>query len=172
MRRLVLSVSLAAALFALPASSAVVEGKAAPEFALQDASGGTVRLADLRGDVVLVNFWATWCAPCRHEIPVLVALQEKYRSEGLRIVGISVDSPRDPRVGPFLQRMKVNYPVVFTDGAVTARYGAETLPATFLVSRDGRLLRSLSGAVAAADIEELVTSALAESAPPTAKPAR
>jgi len=116
-------------------------GKAAPGFRLESLEGGTISLADLRGKVVLVNFWATWCAPCRVEMPWLAEFQQRYRRDGLVVVGISVDDGAREKVRSFTQGMKVNYAIALKDAAITDAYGGlRYLPQTFFVGRDGRIV--------------------------------
>lgn len=111
----------------------------APEFSLTDLSGKKLDLAAYRGKVVLLNFWATWCAPCRAEIPRLVELENKYRKRSFRIIGISLDDDTKP-VRMFYEQFKMNYPVALGDAALAERYGGILgLPVTFLIGCDGRV---------------------------------
>ncbi len=111
----------------------------APEFVLTDLAGQKLDLDTYRGKIVLLNFWATWCAPCRAEIPRFVALQHKYHGLGLRIIGISLDD--DPKSAhAFLQEFKINYPVAIGDAELAQRYGGILgLPVSFLIGFDGRI---------------------------------
>jgi peroxiredoxin len=115
--------------------------KANLDFTLKDMNGKDVRLADYKGQVVLLNFWATWCPPCRLEIPWFVELQEKYKDSGLRIVGISVDDPPEALL-PFARQFKVNYPLVVgldredVQKAFGPIFG---VPITLIIGRDGRI---------------------------------
>ncbi|MHB0970758.1 MAG: TlpA disulfide reductase family protein [Thermoanaerobaculia bacterium] len=136
--------------------------QAAPDFALKDLSGRTVRLSDLRGKVVVLNFWATWCPPCRHEIPWFIDLQKKYGPKGLQVVGVSMDSASPADVAEFAKRMGINYTVAMGDSQVAARYGGvRVLPTTFYIGRDGRIIRSVPGLITQSQIEQIVTAALA-----------
>lgn len=148
-----------------PASAepaAIRESASAPDFELKDLRGATLRLSDLRGKVVVLNFWATWCPPCRHEIPWFVDLQKKYGSQGLQIVGISMDSGSPAEVERFAKRMGINYPLAMGDSALAARYGGvSALPSTFYIGRDGTVVRFVPGLVAKEEIERIVTAALA-----------
>lgn len=111
----------------------------APEFSLTDLSGNKLDLARYRGKVVLLDFWATWCAPCRAEIPRLVDLQNRYRDRGLRIIGISLDDDAKP-VGMFYKQFKIDYPVAIGDADLAERYGGILgLPVSFLIGCDGRI---------------------------------
>jgi thiol-disulfide isomerase/thioredoxin len=111
----------------------------APEFSLTDLSGKKLDLAAYRGKVVLLDFWATWCAPCRSEIPSFVALQSEYRDRGFRIIGISLDDNARV-VRAFQRQFKINYPVGIGDAALAERYGRIlALPVTFLIGCGGRI---------------------------------
>lgn len=109
------------------------------DFAITDLDGRTISSADLRGKVVLVNFWATWCPPCRAEIPDLIKLQEKYRDK-LVVVGISEDEVGPDEVKAFVTQQKMNYPVAMTTPALAKIFrGVSALPTTFVIDRDGKL---------------------------------
>jgi peroxiredoxin len=111
----------------------------APDFSRQDLNRGTVSLAALRGKVVLLNFWATWCEPCLNEVPRFAEWQEKYGSGGLQIVGVSMDDD-EPPVAAFYREHKLNYPVVMGDEKLGELYGGVLgLPVTFLIDRRGKI---------------------------------
>ena len=111
----------------------------APQVTLTDLSGQKVDLASYKGEVVLVDFWATWCDPCRAEIPHFVQLQDKYRNQGFRIVGISMDDGPRP-VREFYGQYRMNYPVAMGNAKVAERFGGVLgLPVSFLIGRDGRI---------------------------------
>lgn len=112
----------------------------APDFALRDADGKLVRLSDYRGKVVLLNFWATWCTPCRFEIPWFVEFQRQYKDAGLEVLGISMDEDGWEVVRPFVTRFGVNYRILMGDDMVAQLYGGvDSLPTTFLIDRQGRI---------------------------------
>lgn len=116
------------------------QGKAAPAFELKDLDGKTVKLSDFKGKVVLLNFWATWCPPCREEIPDLIALQNKYRDKGLVVLGVSLDQKGPAPVKSFVGRMKINYPVVIGDEKTAMNYGGiQAIPTTFYIDRNGKI---------------------------------
>jgi peroxiredoxin len=118
------------------------ERQAAPDFELQDASGKEVKLSDLRGKVVLVNFWATWCEGCQVEIPWFVEFAKKYEDEGLVIIGISLDDDGWKSVRPWIKEKNVNYTIVIGNRGLGKKYGLDGLPLTALVGRDGRIADS------------------------------
>lgn len=135
-------------------------GNVAPQFSLNDLAGQKVDLAGLRGKVVLLDFWATWCAPCREEIPHFVEMQEKYRGQGLEIVGVSVDDSVEP-ARKFYQEYKMNYPVVMGDEKLAASYGGVLgLPIAFLIDREGKIVKKHIGQTDAAVFEREVQELL------------
>ena len=127
--------SLAASAFAVaPAPNA-----AAPDFTLRGADGRNVRLDELRGQVVLVNFWATWCGPCREEMPRLETLYEKYHKSGFVLLGVNVDD--DPHLAlATAAKLNVSFPVLLdTDKKVSKLYDLNTMPSTIVIDRDGKV---------------------------------
>jgi peroxiredoxin len=112
----------------------------APDFTLNDASGDPVTLSALRGKVVLLNFWATWCVPCQLEIPWFVELQESRKSAGLEILGVSLDDDGWKSVKPYVEARKVNYRIAIGNPEVTRLYdGVTSLPTTLIIDRSGRI---------------------------------
>ena len=137
-------------------------GQLAPEFSLKDLNGRTLALADYRGKVVLLNFWATWCEPCRQEIPQFTQLQNS--NSKLQILGISLDDSEEP-VRTFYKDFKMNYPVAVGDAALATRYGGVLgLPITFLIGCDGRISAKHIGEVQLPDVTEEITSLMQSAA--------
>ena len=139
-----------------------VERKMAPEFALKDASGATIRLSDLRGKVVLVNFWATWCAPCGIEIPWFIEFQKTYQPRGLDVVGVSLDEEGWDAIRPYAEQRKVNYRLAAGNDSVAQLYGADSLPATFIIDRSGRIASIHVGLCSKSEYESVIQTVLAE----------
>ena len=122
--------------------------------------GGQLRLSSYRGKVVLLDFWATWCVPCREETPHFVDLQQKYGGEGLQIIGVSMDDSTDP-VRTFYQQFHINYPVVMGTADVGSAYGGVLgLPIAFLIDREGHIYAKHMGATEAAVFEKDITTLL------------
>ncbi len=134
---------------------------AAPPFSLEGLDGRTITLARYRGSVVLLNFWATWCAPCRAEIPRLVELQNRY-SPRARVVGISLDDDPAP-VRPFYEKFRMNYPVAIGDAGLAEKYGRILgLPVTFLIDCAGRIAARHDGELDASRVEREIAPLLRE----------
>jgi cytochrome c biogenesis protein CcmG, thiol:disulfide interchange protein DsbE len=118
----------------------------APDFVVETLDGDTVRLAELRGQVVLVNFWATWCPPCRIEMPGFQRVWEDYGDRGFVIVGLSVDQGVRSDVVRWVERRGLTFPIAFAPGAVVRSYGgATTLPTSILIDREGRIAHRVQG---------------------------
>ena len=127
------------------------------ELVLKDINGRTLRLADYKGKVLLINFWATWCAPCRSEIPELVKLQSKYKAQDLRIVGITYPPEDVSEVRQYVKNAKVNYPVAIGTKATKAMFTAsETLPITVVIDRDGNVQHIIEGILYSDEFDEKV----------------
>jgi peroxiredoxin len=139
-----------------------LRGKPAPNFTLKSIDGKTVSLADYRGKAVLINFWATWCGPCKFEIPWLVELQKKYADQGFTVIGISEDDGPVSNVEKFAAKMGMNYPVVMGDEKVAKAYGGIAfLPASFYIGRDGRVVTEVGGLISESEMEADIRKSLA-----------
>jgi peroxiredoxin len=151
--RLILTAAAAAALIACssPVSDrahvrAESERKLAPDFTLKDADGKTVRLSDYRGKVVLLNFWATWCGPCKIEIPWFVEFERAHKSQGFAVIGVSMDDDGWTTVKPFVSDLRINYRILLGDDKVAQLYGGVgALPTSFLIDRSGRIAATYVG---------------------------
>lgn len=114
--------------------------KPAADFTLRDANGSAVKLSDYRGKVVLLNFWATWCGPCTLEIPWFVEFEREYKTQGLAIVGVSMDEEGWTAIKPYVAEHKMNYRVLLGDDSVSQLYGGvDSLPTTFIIDRAGKV---------------------------------
>jgi peroxiredoxin len=135
--------------------------KAAPPFALKDAEGKTVSLEDYKGKVVLLNFWATWCGPCKIEIPWFMDFEQKYKDRGFAVVGVSMDEEGWKVVKPYLAEEKINYRVLLGNDSVGTLYGGvDSLPTTFVIDRDGRIAATHIGLVSKSDYQDEILELL------------
>lgn len=145
------------------ASSPDKSRKAAPDFTLTDANGASVKLSDYKGKVVLLNFWATWCGPCKIEIPWFMQFEKSYKDRGFMILGVSMDQDGWNAVRPFLSRIPINYPVMIGDDRLAELYGGvDSLPSTFLIDRHGAIAFTHSGLVAERDYEAEIQQLIAQ----------
>jgi cytochrome c biogenesis protein CcmG, thiol:disulfide interchange protein DsbE len=136
------------------------EPSPAPTFAITDVAGKPLNLADFKGKVVLLDFWATWCGPCKVEIPHFVEFQKKYGPQGLQIVGLSLDDDGKP-VREFAQKMGINYPVALADEKLTTRYGGILgLPVAFVIDRNGNIVKKFTGETQPELFEQEIKKAL------------
>ncbi len=136
-------------------------GKTAPDFELKDIDGKMVKLSDFRGKAVVLNFWATWCPPCKVEIPWFEDLQQRYGSQGLEVVGVALDDSGDEDIAKFARELKMNYPVLLGKEETSDLYGGvEALPTTFYIDRNGKIITSVPGLVDRKEIEDNVIKAL------------
>jgi thiol-disulfide isomerase/thioredoxin len=141
--------------------SGLVKSAPAPDFTLESLDGRNLRLSDLRGKAVLLNFWATWCAPCKIEMPWFVELQSQYGSQGLQIVGVAMDDSSKDDIAKFAKDMGVNYPVLIGKEAVGDAYGGvPALPESFFIGRDGKIVDRIIGLKGKGEIEDDIKKAL------------
>jgi len=137
------------------------ERKPAPGFELKDANGKTVTLADYKGKVVLLNFWATWCGPCKVEIPWFVEFEQKYKDRGFAVLGVSMDDEGWEVVKPWLEKNTINYRVLVGNDSVAKSYGGvESLPTTFVLDQSGHIASEHQGLVSKSVYEDEIRQLL------------
>lgn len=135
----------------------------AKDFTVELVDGETFRLSEQKGKVVLLNIWATWCAPCHEETPGFVDLYSEYRDQGLEILGVSIDEQGRSVVEPFMEKYEVNYPVVIDDGTIMDKYGPTMgIPTTYIIDKKGRLRYFAVGAVTTKELEPRIQKLLKE----------
>lgn len=140
-----------------------MQGQVAPDFSLSTLDGKTMKLSDFRGKAVLLNFWATWCEPCKVEMPWFVDLQNKYGPQGLQVIGVAMDDASPGEIQSFAQKLGVNYPVLLGKEEVGSEYGGiEYLPSTFYIGRDGKIIDHVFGLVSRSEIEANIEKALSQ----------
>jgi thiol-disulfide isomerase/thioredoxin len=138
----------------VPAPERSAESTPAPDFTLEQLDGGELTLSSLRGRPVVVDFWATWCAPCKKSIPVLVEFQKKYAGR-VQVLGVSVDWEREA-VRPFADEHGMNYPVLYGDESLALEYGAPGFPALFVVDPSGNIHEAHVGVATLPELEAAV----------------
>lgn len=136
------------------------EGQTPPDFTLPDSTGAPVHLASYRGKVVLLNFWATWCIPCREEISWFMEFTSKYQDRGLEIIGVAMDGDGWESARPYVRVKKINYPVVVGTDAMAAQYGVEAIPMTLMLDREGKVTATHIGRVDKANAEKEIVKML------------
>ena len=135
--------------------------KQAPNFSLKDADGNAVNLADYRGKVVLINFWATWCGPCEAEIPWFIEFEKKYKDQGFAVLGVSMDDDGWKSVRPYVASHKINYRIMIGSEVVSQQFGAiESLPTSFMLDRAGRIASNHIGLVDKVDYQNEIVKLL------------
>ena len=135
--------------------------KTAPDFTLQSLEGKTVRLSDYRGKPVVLNFWATWCEPCKIEMPWFVDLQRQYGPAGVQFLGVAMDDASTKEIAAFAESMKVNYPILIGKDSVGDDYGGvQFLPETFYIDRTGKVVDKAFGLKGRGEIEDNIKKIL------------
>ncbi|HVN05491.1 MAG TPA: TlpA disulfide reductase family protein [Bryobacteraceae bacterium] len=139
----------------------------APDFSLKDADGKTVRLSDYRGKVVLLDFWATYCGPCKIEIPWFMDFERKHKDQGFSVLGVSMDDDGWDAVKPFISDIAINYRVMVGNDSIAEQYGGiEALPTTFLIDRDGNIASVHVGLTSKSEFENAIEQLLQKPAHP------
>ncbi|MDT4968482.1 MAG: hypothetical protein QOJ64_3219 [Acidobacteriota bacterium] len=150
------AIVLSLALIAIP-SIAYGQSEKAPALALSDLHGRTLRLSSYKRQVVLLNFWATWCPPCRAEMPDLIKLQRQYRRLGLQVIGITYPPEEIGEVRQFVKKLGVNYPIALGTKATKALFGqTETLPMTIVIDRRGNIHERIEGILLPEEFEQKI----------------
>jgi peroxiredoxin len=139
----------------------LVERQKAPSFALKDANGATVTPAEYKGKVVLLNFWATWCVPCKAEIPWFQEFDKKYKDQGFAVLGVSLDEEGWAVVKPYVAERKVTYRMVIGSEEVSTMYGGiDSLPTTFIIDKEGKIAAIHAGLVSKATYQKEIEGLL------------
>jgi peroxiredoxin len=122
-------------------------GDIAPDFTLKDISGNTIKLSDYNNNVVLLEFWATWCPPCKASIPELTEINAKYKTRGFTVIGVSVDNMQDlpEHLTEFSRSYHINYPVLLGDEDVAVKYNIKSIPVMYLIDKQGKIVNTYSG---------------------------
>jgi peroxiredoxin len=135
--------------------------KTAPDFALKDANGATVKLSDYHCKVVVLNFWATWCGPCKVEIPWFMEFEKQYKDKGFAVLGVAMDDDGWNVVKPYIAERKMNYRIVMGNDSVASAYGGiDSLPTTFVINQDGKIVTSHIGLVNKDDYQKEIQALL------------
>ena len=143
--------------------SGQIVGKQAPDFELETLDGKKVKLSDYKGKAVLLNFWATWCGPCKIEMPWFVQFEKDYRDQGFEIVGVAMDDSKKEAIADFAKEMGVNYTILRGKESVGELYGGVMgLPTSFYIGRDGKIVGEHQGLNSRSDIEDKIKAALAQ----------
>ncbi len=138
------------------------QGKPAPDFTLKDATGQNVKLSDYKGKVVVLNFWATWCGPCKIEIPWFMGFEQQYKDRDFAVLGVSLDEDGWDSVKPYVEQKKINYRIVIGNDALDKAYGGlESLPTTFVIDRCGQVSSKHVGLVSKSTYVEEIEKLLA-----------
>ncbi len=134
-----------------------LQSKKVPDISLKDLKGKTVKIADFKGKVVLLNFWATWCAPCLAEVPELIKWQKEYENQGLQIIGITYPPTNRAKTRNFARRNKINYPILFGSKETKALFDSgETMPLTVVIDKDGNIIEVIEGIIFPEEFDEKI----------------
>jgi thiol-disulfide isomerase/thioredoxin len=154
----------------VPATDNTAKGTPAPAVSFQNLDGQTVNLSQYRGKLVLVNFWATWCEPCRSEIPELIEYQKKYADKGFTVLGVAMDQEGKSVVAPFVekqqfdvngQKMTMNYPIVLGNEKIATQFGGIIgMPTTFVISKDGNVVKRVIGVIDPQGMDQFIQQQL------------
>jgi thiol-disulfide isomerase/thioredoxin len=145
-----------------PATHHLAHPYPAPGFELRDLKGNQVSLSEFRGKAVVLNFWATWCAPCRRELPWFVEFQNEYGPRGLQIIGVSMDDEGINAIAPVVRRMGIDYVVLLGDSRVSSLYGGlAVLPTTYYISPRGDVIAFVNGVLSKTEVEHDIREVLA-----------
>ncbi len=131
-------------------------GRTAPTWTMTDLEGRTVRSDDYLGKVVILNFWATWCPPCRREIPELKSFQRAHETKGVVVIGAATDTEGVAYLKSFVERHRINYPVLLASSEVQQAFVVTSLPSTWVIGRDGQVLARYLGALTEAELARVV----------------
>jgi cytochrome c biogenesis protein CcmG/thiol:disulfide interchange protein DsbE len=155
--RFVIPLSLAIFVFVSVGNArAIEEDPLAPDFTLEDLNGTKLSLSDFKGKVLFLNFWATWCPPCRAEIPDFIEVYNEYKKKGLEILGISVDQISPDQVSKFVERYKMNYPVAMATDELFRDYPPpQAIPTTLVIDRDGKIQHKKVGLMSKQELLDL-----------------
>jgi thiol-disulfide isomerase/thioredoxin len=134
--------------------------KPAPDFTLASVEGKSIKLSDYKGKIVIVDFWATWCPPCRRGIPDLIEIQKEYGKDVV-VIGISVDTDTKVDVASFIKQMRINYPIAYADAGVAQSYGGvESIPTSFIIDKDGNVVDKHIGLVPKSEFTSVLNKLL------------
>jgi peroxiredoxin len=137
--------------------------RVAPDFVLKDADGKTVKLSDYKGKVVLLNFWATWCGPCKIEIPWFIDFEQRFKDRGFAVLGVSMDEDGWEIVKPYIEKHRVNYRNLLGNDSVAVQFGGvDSLPTTFLIDSTGRIASTHVGLVSKSNYENEIVHLLSQ----------
>lgn len=143
-----------------PAKSSLTD---APDFSLNTVDGKPVKLSQFQGKIVVLNFWASWCPPCRKEIPDLIAAQNQYRDRGVEIFGVAVDGDQPEKIEAFAKKNGINYTIALDNGQLFEAWGGSAIPLTFFIDRKGRIRERFDGLITPEELNDRLEQMLSES---------